>query len=308
MIRTVTSVILAIVLLGLPATVGSWQVLTHYQLGVEAGVDPERSYQMLPDSWPSHEPWYGWFQVTDWFAWSHAVLLTGTTQTVPNVPDIDVTRSDPGKDMYEIYKNEPTHPKEMYDTALGFLTHNAQDKAVHYEFFRGGSVAAWKEEHQYKELWSDCWIFQNKIGKFDDKGRPQNLPKIKNIGDSKLIELAEVAFRKTGKSLDRYTKTYLPIESAAEISGRLQWGEKESLKYFSKFSERGCLDMNRWAVNYNWHQDKLEDAYKNALKATIQVKKKFPPLPPTKSSRPSPLKPQPENTGTPTKADPNRFD
>ena len=287
MIRRLTALVFAISVITFPVGVGSWQVIAHYQLGVDAGVDPTRSYQMLPDSWPSHEPLWKLLQITEWFAWSHAVVLTGTTSMVPNVPALSKDRRDPGQDMYDIYMNSSHPTTEAYETALGFLTHNAQDKAVHYDYFRGGSRAALKEEHQDMEIWADCWIFEQKIGTFDQDGNPQGLPDIRNVGQAELIESAEQAFRRTGNSLARHEKVYLPKESAAEIRQRLQDTERMSKQYLANFSERLCIEKYRWAVNYNWTLDKLEEYYGKAYEATRRTRDKFPPkqLPSTQAPK-----------------------
>lgn len=308
MIRKLTSLLLGIIIVTSPASVNSWQVIAHYQLGVEAGIDPDRSYQMLPDSWPSHGGLWDLYDITEWFAWSHAVELTGKTDWVPNVPRTRIARNDPGQDMYNLYIKGNQSTKGTYETALGFLTHNAQDKAVHYDYFRGGSKAAWKEEHQDKEIWADCWIFQQKIGMFDSDGNPQGLPEIHNTGQPEIIAAAQQVFRKTGSSLASHEKLALPMESVADIRQRILETEQMSIKYLADFSERLCIEKERWALNYDWTLDKLQDAYEKALKATKQVKEKFPPSPRRNSSGTSTPKSQPKNDAPPAKDDPNRFD
>jgi hypothetical protein len=111
-------VLLVILLLfAFVASAQSWEALTHYQLGIESSIDPNGSFQNLPDSWPSHRDIWKWFEITEWFAWSHGVQRTGRTTTIPNVPAYPTDMRNPGEDLYRIYKNNPAAPATLYNTA-----------------------------------------------------------------------------------------------------------------------------------------------------------------------------------------------
>src|SRR5262249_58148356 len=64
----------------------AWEAIAHYVLGVKATGDAYGRFQSLPDSWPSHRGLARLYEITEWFAWSHAVQRTGRTSGVPNVP------------------------------------------------------------------------------------------------------------------------------------------------------------------------------------------------------------------------------
>lgn len=247
----------------------SWQVITHYQLGVEAGADPQRQFQMLPDSWPSHGNFLTAFKITEWFAWTHAVQRTGRTAGVPNVPKYPDDGRNPGEEMYRLYKGY-TSWGWAYETAIGFLGHNAQDRQVHYRYFRGGSRAAWVEEHKYKEEWADCWIFQIKMnGKFDGKGRPLDMPNILNDGNGGLISKAQENFRKSNRSTHSVRQETLPKqETISEIRTRLKRALREYNQYLSNFNKERCESLAKYAINYDWTLDELEERYSLSLAAT----------------------------------------
>lgn len=269
---------IAMVLLSLcsPSTAVPWQTIAHYQIGVEAGADTGRRYQMLPDSWPSHGSLWSGYAVTKWFAWTHAMLLTGRTDGVPNVPQDPKDHREPGQAMYELYK-AGGHGPNAYETALGFLTHDAQDKEVHYRFFRGGSKAAWKEEHQIKEAWADCMIYIGKMdGQFDESGKPKNLPPIQNRGNAALIAEAQDRFIQSGLSTEKDQTVTIDRETVAAIEQRMQGAEADSIAYLADFDQRKCLSYGRYVLNYDWTLDELDEYYMKAVKRTKDIVAKFP--------------------------------
>lgn len=276
---TLTATILAASLLVYrPFEAKSWQAITHYQLGVEAGVDSNRQFQMLPDSWPSHGSIFKLFEITEWFAWSHAVQRTGRTDGVQNVPIYPNDDRNPGEVMYKLYKQGQAAGSYPYETALGFLTHNAQDRQVHYAYFRGGSRAAWVEEHQYKENWADCWIYRIKLnGTFDERGRPLNLPIIQNIGNATLISKAQADFVASGRSTDSDQMVTLPkTETEQEIQTRMSDAEKETREYLDDFDETKCDALAKYAKNYAWTLDELKDYYSKSLNETSSTLRAHP--------------------------------
>jgi hypothetical protein len=136
-------IVLVLVVVGslLPAgAVSAWEAIAHYQIGVDSGIDKLGRYQNLPDSWPSHGGFWTAWGITEWFAWSHSVQLTGRTGQIPNQP-IDASHMwRAGNMMYDLYRRGMVTGPDVYETALGFLTHLAQDQVVHYGYFRGGSL------------------------------------------------------------------------------------------------------------------------------------------------------------------------
>ena len=255
----------------------SWQTIAHYQIGVEAEADAARRYQMLPDSWPSHGSLWKGFAITPWFAWTHGMQLTGRTDTVPNVPRDPKDQREPGQAMYELYKAGASG-LEAYETALGFLTHDAQDKEVHYRFFRGGSKAAWKEEHQIKEAWADCMIYIGKMnGEFDEKtGKPKHLPPIENHGNAQVIAQAQERFIQSGFSTDKDQQVTITQETVAAIEQRMREAEADSKTYLGEFDWQTCKSFRRYVLNYDWTLDELDEYYTKAVNRTKDVAKKFP--------------------------------
>lgn len=269
---------IAVVLLSVcwPYQAVSWQVIAHYQIGVEAGADLDRRYQLLPDSWPSHGSVWKAYAITKWFAWTHALQLTGRTETVPNVPRDPNDNRDPGEAMYQLYKSGTNGPN-AYETALGFLTHNAQDKEVHYRFFRGGSKAAWKEEHQIKEAWADCMIYIIQMkGQFDNNGKPKNLPPVENRGHADLISHAQDRFIQSGLSTEKDEIITIEQESVAAIEKRLRDAEADSKTYLAEFDLPTCLSFDKYVLNYNWTLDELEEYYTKSVDKTKDIVKRFP--------------------------------
>ncbi len=270
-------IILALTL-SLSVPVEAWQTLAHYQITIEAIGAPYATYSYLPDSWPSHGGLASFYGITEWFAWSHAVMLTGRTDGVPNVPRYPVVDREPGSLMYRLYKSGLGRGPDRYSTALGFAIHNAQDRVVHYAYFRGGSRTAWLEEHQYKEEWADCWIYRLYMsGIFDNQGRAR-LPAIVNQGNASLIAAAQAEFVRSKVSLDPSGRTFLPkVESESEVQSRFADGERDIRSYFNDFSAVRCRWLQSvYRENYDWTQDDLEDYYKRAVRATRQRRSQFP--------------------------------
>jgi hypothetical protein len=279
--KTVAIVSFSITLIFLEITfAGAWQIITHYQLGVESGLDPTGSFQNLPDSWPSHDGVWKLYQISEWFAWSHGVLRNGRTSGVPNLPVYPSSDQDPGKVIYKLYRAGGLKGGFEYDTAMGFLAHNAQDRQVHYRYFRGGSKAAWREEHEWKEIWADCWIYRIRMGgKFDVEGRPLNLPNIDNRGNPGLISRAQSEFIASGLSTDAGSTVALPgPEVVKTIDGRISNHRKEISDYLrNTFNLAYCNSLGKWARNYDWNLDELEEYYFKSLNATKGLLAGFPP-------------------------------
>jgi hypothetical protein len=149
---------------------------------------------------------------------------------------------------------------------------------VHYKYFRGGSRAHWVEEHQYKEQWADCWIYQIKLGgKFDRQGRPLNLPNIKNQGDARLISEAQQMFISSGLSVDRGGTAGLPKrETPVEIQKRLSAAEAVIRDYLANFDKWHCDALEGWVANYDWTLDELQHYYDQSLEVTRNLLTKFP--------------------------------
>jgi hypothetical protein len=273
------AVSIASLILCLGGLAEAWEAITHYQLGVQSKADVAGRFQNLPDSWPSHRGLAKLYEITEWFAWSHAVQRTGRTSGVPNVPIYPNDKRNPGEVMYQLYKGgAPISGAYVYETALGFLSHNAQDRQVHYKYFRGGSRAAWVEEHEKKEQWADCWIYQIVMnGAFDKEDRPLNLPRIENRGNSALISEAQGKFIASGLSTDRGGRVTLPKrESVVEVDERLLETERAVQTYLGDFDAQHCRALEKWAVNYAWTLDELEEYYGKSLDATRKVLTDFP--------------------------------
>ena len=270
----------------------SWGPIAHYQLGVESGSDPNGSFQNLPDSWPAyHNPFKDFFRtvlelpdafnITEYFAWSHGVMRTGRTRGVPNVPQYHRDGWNPGQDMYDLYKRGTVSGSAVYETAIGFLAHYVQDRAVHYRYFRGGSLDAWREEHLYKEVWTDCWIFRWRIAKsegFDQNGRPRFRVALSNRGNADLIAEAQRMFIRFGRSTDLNGVRLLSrSEHPSEIRARMRDYEQELTRYVSRLHRRICDDQYfQFFRRYAWDLDELLHYFQKSLEATEAVLIRFP--------------------------------
>lgn len=255
-----------------------WEAITHFQLGVESGIDASGSFQNLPDSWPSHGNIFTLYGITEWFAWSHGVQLTGRSSVVPNVPRYPKDNRNPGEDLYRLYKTGTVAGSNVYETAIGFLGHVFQDRQVHYRYFRGGSRSTWVEEHQKKEQWADCMIYLIKLnGKFNDQGHPLNLPNIENKANSPLVSEGQKIFMASGLSVDSDENITLPKrETSAEIESRLS-GTKAAIRdYLNNFDKWHCQGFAKYVKNYDWTLDELEEYYKKSLDITRNVVLEFP--------------------------------
>ena len=66
-LRIGSAIAVALLIICWPYRAISWQVIAHYQIGLEAGADLDRRFQMLPDSWPSHGGMWKGYEITKWF-------------------------------------------------------------------------------------------------------------------------------------------------------------------------------------------------------------------------------------------------
>jgi len=253
----------------------SWQVIAHYQMGIESKVDESGWFPNLPDAWPSYDRK---FQITEWFAWSHGMQRVGSNVVVPRPPINPNDGRDPGETMHKLYKKTTKSRPVLYETSLGFLIHNAQDREVHYGYFRGGSIGRWIGEHAWKEEWADCWVYRiRRKGTFNLVGRPTDLPTIRVIGDAALISEAQAQFIRSGLSVDSNTQTPLSKqESVREIESRLMETEANTRDYLTQFDWVRCASLNVYAAAAAWDIGELRQYYEKALDATQKSARKFP--------------------------------
>lgn len=282
----VGSLLLLNLLWGAP-DVHAWEAVAHYVIGIEAGADANGRFQNLPDSWPSHNGFTGLWGITEWFAWSHSVQLTGRTNMVPNQPVDASNKWSAGRAMYEIYTRGVVTGPAVFETALGFLTHNAQDRVVHYRYFRGGSSTNWTEEHRDKEQWADCVIYMLRAKKhngtdgFDHEGKPDPslLPAIQNDGNADLIVQAQAEFVKSGLSIEEGSPASIHVETVDAVRQRMRKVEAELTKYVQRFRRSSCLRLWKLGKRYNWNVDAvdgLREYFDKAVQATQDVAKQFP--------------------------------
>lgn len=264
-----------------PSTARSWGPFAHYQITLEATGSDYAPYANLPDIWPSHGGYARLFEITEWFAWSHGAQRTGRTELVPNVPVYPAVRQDPGEMIYRSYLRSRRGDRVRHRTALGFLVHNVQDRQVHWDYFRGGSRAAWVEEHEYKEHWADCWIYTLRIaGTYNEQGEVSTeYPLLTEQVDIGAISQSQAEAVTQGLSVDADgQRTLSKVESTNEIRSRLAQARSTFKSYLSKVSASRCRWLKeKYARNYNWTLNQLETYYKASVAATREVLRRFRP-------------------------------
>ncbi|MRS04986.1 hypothetical protein EG832_17490, partial [bacterium] len=234
--RSVRSLIFVIVFfVNLSSTVilsHAWGPIAHYSLGKAAGYG-DNVCMNLPDAWPSRE-----YQIiiSPWFAWTHAVQITGMNSAVPGTPIYPEDGRYPGYDMQQIVSkkiNDKT--TEKINSAKGFIGHNAMDSNVHYTYFRGGSLSNWLIQHSDKEEWAEYVIYENMAdGDFDSEGYPTSFYGVsiqrnnaKQIlipcsANPDVIQLAQKAYRKNRRLTTAYNDAgrFLEVDTIQTINNR----------------------------------------------------------------------------------------
>lgn len=263
----------------------SWESLAHYQLGIDAAGARLAPYQNLPDVWPSHSGWRQAWGISEWFAWSHAVQRTGRTDGIPHVPVDASGLWNPGKVLYRLYKTRSVNGHGSYETALGFLMHLAQDREVHYAYFRGGSFPSWTQEHQYKEQWADCIVYQTvtyRTTSSDDgfepngNGRPKGLPRVAVMGHAEAIHKAQKEFVASGYSVDDSLHTTIRAQDPSAIVKDITDYQPEIDTYLGKINREYCRQYQRLARRYNWTAREARGFYDRSLAATKQILTAYP--------------------------------
>ncbi len=196
-----------------------WCPIAHYLIAREAAKQkgirdkdyPLEHYANLPDYEPSKElsvvkgigP-----QVTDYFCWSHGVIDKGLHRTsliivLPKVPEYADDGRYPGPVMKSLLTEKldlrgisfkGDRHWDLMNTVNGFRVHNAADRVVHFDFFRGAEEdylmddnlkkEAWIIHHGLKEVYAD-YLLLREYGYRSDESNIDPLLKPENYLDVK---------------------------------------------------------------------------------------------------------------------------
>ena len=172
-----------------------WCPIAHYLIAREAAKQkgirdkdhPLEHYANLPDYEPSKElsVVQGVGQkVTDYFCWSHGVIDKGLHRTsliivLPKVPEYADDGRYPGPVMKSLITEKldlrgiafkGDRHWDLMNTVNGFRVHNAADRVVHFEFFKGAEEdylmdddlkkEAWIIHHGLKEVYADYLLLE----------------------------------------------------------------------------------------------------------------------------------------------------
>jgi hypothetical protein len=154
---------------------------------------------------------------------------------------------------------------------------------VHYRYFRGGSKAAWEEEHQFKEQWADCVIYQFYLNadSADDGFNgivPIRLPSLGSEGDDDAISQAQQEFidQRVSTEAEGGVVSLPERERSAAIVTRIADNRNRLGQYLRQFNRKTCDSFAKFVKNYDWTLDELEEYYKKSIEATRQVTGAFP--------------------------------
>ncbi|MBD3183491.1 hypothetical protein GF312_14445 [Candidatus Poribacteria bacterium] len=211
--RLRVAVLLVVICMMLTEAFG-WCPIAHYLIAREAATQkgirdkdhPLEHYANLPDYEPSKElsVVQGVGQkVTDYFCWSHGVIDKGLHRTsliivLPKVPEYADDGRYPGPVMKSLITEKldlrgiafkGDRHWDLMNTVNGFRVHNAADRVVHFEFFKGAEEdylmddylkkEAWIIHHGLKEVYADYLLLRDYGYKKDNTGtdpllRPEN--------------------------------------------------------------------------------------------------------------------------------------
>jgi hypothetical protein len=294
-------IFITIMIIALSAPLWGFGPYDHYKLSPYT----YEGYSNLPDIWKSRdEDWWcnsltigGGAEPSTYFGWSHDCLRNGVTYCQGTItiyynstPIYDVDFSgyypntptkygnpsgieDNANDMYYIWKNKLLAENKtsiMRKTAIGFKIHNTEDYFVHFSFFLAGTPEFWIVDHMLKENWSEFIMYLHNGGDWDELGMPTIVQGMYCQGDAGIINLGQKVFRKNRQTVDAsvaLSGSYetIAVETATEISGKIQSKNTEIDKYFdreywglySKFDLTRFILYNQIAEAEGWNDEDL---------------------------------------------------
>ncbi len=279
----------------------AWGPIGHYAIARECGVSHDKAgLYNLPDAWDSwafivvnlNDPNANFFEITDYFCWSHAVARNPKEWSfygiiplrVPSIPEYHLEH-EPGH-IIKVFINEdkveqwqtvngniPAEKTKAEDTARFFTGHNAADYHVHWSYFGGGSVDGWMTGHKTKEEWADYAILicrqqitfkaNGDIATFWGNTvtlavlpMPLSLDKVNLLA----IRLAQLAARKNRFILDQEDfspgisnpNVFNGVETINSLRSRISDLEEDINERISEFSLDKWLELKEVALENSW--------------------------------------------------------
>ena len=147
--------LLAILLfLLMPGRLHAWCPLAHFILTRDSLGEDAARFANLPDAWTSQTYTFPrQISVTTYFCWSHGVKDNGTIRNGTLQPAIPLapTYADDGREpgavmlhfvdsLLDFQKNDWGDQSWLRTACLGFISHNAADRDVHWAVFKAAYV------------------------------------------------------------------------------------------------------------------------------------------------------------------------
>ena len=252
----------------------------------------------FPDVWDNMSG----LAISDAFTWTHDLLRTGEhggvfgQLTVPNQPVYAPLTREPGMMMGRLLPkvaNWTTQPnpsqadkdvarKLAEATARGFARHNAMDKMVHYDYFQGGTINRWAEQHRDKETWADMKLLgaPNCFGKNENLANFYEVP-VGNVvvpirGNAKVIQLAQKVARKNRQCMDCDVNIQdgVPTVPVNPRNLRNRWTHIDSIAAIDGLIITAQAQMTADVTAYNLKKfNKLEKMAQEQIPVTIGQRK-----------------------------------
>ena len=211
-------------------------------------------------------------QISEYFCWSHGAQEQGVVNSTLSIDcPLEALYPDdgryPGPIMKELLiNNMPTFTitDNIKNTINGFRAHNAADRVVHFEYFRGATAGmtdqqesdAWIVHHGLKEVWADFVIIKEKvfidktmyftadgqinynIDKWDETIIPidNNIPNLGFGGDiesARLMNLAQRVFIKNHRSIGKRGRDFI-AQSVSDIQSLINIKAEEHINHFNE--------------------------------------------------------------------------